>query len=186
MLLRRIRISDGRVDIDDRTTINAPAVRLPQHVGRINFDGSFSYKPVDFTLTVEHLSMLASDPDAMLRNLTGTFAIRGDDVHVDKLTVETAYSNMRVDGMVRLPGHADRQPHARLEPGDPRRVRRAGARHAWLHAAPRIRYHSEWPARQVAVGPAGSERGRSAAGSRQRQRAPGPIARSKARCRSVN
>ena len=97
--LRRIRILGGRVDIDDATT--SAAVRLPHEVTGFDFDGRFSYQPVDFTLTIAHLAFKTSGPDLWLKNLGGRLAIRGDDVYVDGLQVETAQSGLRVDGMVR-------------------------------------------------------------------------------------
>jgi len=100
--LRRIRIVGGRADIDDATaTSGAAAVRLPHQVTAFDFDGSFSYQPVDFTLTISHLGFKTSGPDLWLKNLGGTLAIRGDDVHVTKLQVETAQSSLHVEGMVR-------------------------------------------------------------------------------------
>ncbi len=96
-----ISIADGVIEIDDRTGADGQAVRLPRRIARIDFKGSFSYEPVNFTLRVGRLSFQSASPSLALNSLTGAVSVRGDDLHFERVSAQTAESSLEVEGMVR-------------------------------------------------------------------------------------
>ncbi len=96
-----ISISDGVIEIDDRTGAEGQAVRLPRKIARIDFKGAFSYQPVNFTFRVGHLSFQSASPSLALNSLTGAVSVRGDDLHFERVSAQTAESSLEVEGMVR-------------------------------------------------------------------------------------
>ena len=96
-----ISIADGVIEIDDRTGGDGQAVRLPRRIARIDFKGAFSYEPVNFTLRVGRLSFQSASPSIALNSLTGAVSVRGDDLHFERVSAQTAQSSLEVEGMVR-------------------------------------------------------------------------------------
>ena len=99
--ISNIGIADGLIEIDDRTVVDAQAPRLPRRVARLDFKGAFSYQPVNFTLTVGHLSFQGEQPALALNSLSGAVSVRGDDVYFEKVAVRTTDSSVQLKGMVR-------------------------------------------------------------------------------------
>ena len=98
--ISEIGIVGGLVEIDDRTA-SADAPRLPRRIRNVDFKGAFSYKPVNFTVQIGHLSLQAENPAVTLRSLSGTVSTAGDDVHVERLAARTTESSVELKGMVR-------------------------------------------------------------------------------------
>ncbi len=99
--ISNIGITDGLIEIDDKTVVDAQSPRLPRRLARLDFKGAFSYQPVNFTLEVGHLSFQGEQPAVALNSLSGTVSVRGDDVHFEKVAVRTADSSVQLKGMVR-------------------------------------------------------------------------------------
>src|SRR5215210_6420948 len=93
-----IAISDATLSIADSTG-NA-AVTLPRRLENIVLRAAFEYAPVHYTVTLDHLNFQAESPDLSLRKLSGTLAVREDNLYVQKLTLATAETSVTIDGVI--------------------------------------------------------------------------------------
>jgi autotransporter translocation and assembly factor TamB len=93
-----IGISDGRISIDDGGA--TAGVKLPRRIDRLDAKIGFEYKPVDFTIDIDHVSWRATDPEFDLNSLSGRIATRKDALYLDRLAVRTQESALSIDGDV--------------------------------------------------------------------------------------
>ncbi len=119
-----IGISNGQLMIEDRAAAGqgavgtsgrpaeAPSVRIPDAIRRLDAKLSFHYEPVRFTVGIDHLSFRTVSPSVDVNQIQGTVAVKDDDLFFDKLKVHTAESALNVDGAVE---HYTTTPVIRLE-----------------------------------------------------------------------
>ncbi len=96
--LPAILISDGSVTIDDRT-IN-PSVILPRRIEDMDVRVAFEYAPVHYTLTLEHINLRAASPELSVENLSGTLALRDDNLYVQGLSLKTSQTSLALNGVI--------------------------------------------------------------------------------------
>ena len=94
-----IQIVDGRASIDDRAPSNT--WRLPSSIEGLNANAGFEYEPVHYSVTLNQFSFTGHAPDLAVQNLAGRFGARNDDLHVEKLFLQTPQSALTVDGVIR-------------------------------------------------------------------------------------
>jgi autotransporter translocation and assembly factor TamB len=97
--LPEIEIVNGRVAIDDR--LPSPSYRLPSAVDGLNAKAGFEYAPVHYSVTLDQLSFNGHAPDLAVRTLTGRFGTRQDELHLEKVFLQTPASAVTVDGVLR-------------------------------------------------------------------------------------
>lgn len=96
--LPSIAIADGTIAIDDRS---APgSYRLPRRVDDLDFHAAFVYEPVHFTLDLTQFSFRAADPGLSIQQLTGTLAVRDDNLFVDRMVVKTDAAALNIGGVI--------------------------------------------------------------------------------------
>jgi autotransporter translocation and assembly factor TamB len=93
-----IGISDGRLSIDDGGTTGG--MNLPRRIDRLDAKIGFEYKPVDFTVDIDHVSFRATDPAFGLNALSGRIATRNDTLYFDKVAIRAEQSAIAIDGAV--------------------------------------------------------------------------------------
>ncbi len=93
-----IQIVDGRLAIDDR--LPSPRYTLPARVDGLNVKASFAYAPVHYSVTLERLTFNGHAPDLTVKQLTGAFATKDDDLNVKQMFLETNESRLTVDGVI--------------------------------------------------------------------------------------
>jgi hypothetical protein len=98
VFLPDIQIIDARVAIDDRTP--SRSYRWPSRIDGFNLKGSFAYAPVHYSVTLETLTFAGRAPDLTVKQLSGAFATRDDDLNVKKLYLETPGSAVTIDGVI--------------------------------------------------------------------------------------
>jgi autotransporter translocation and assembly factor TamB len=94
-----IEVVDGRVAIDDRAP--ARAWRLPSTIDGVNARAGFEYAPVHYSVTLDRLAFNGHAPDVAVSKVTGRFGTREDDLHVEKVFLQTPHSSITVDGVLR-------------------------------------------------------------------------------------
>lgn len=97
--LRSIEVTDGQVTVRDEAA-GAGGYRIPEQMADLDIRAGFAYEPVRFTIDLEHVSFRASSPSLALGALSGTIAVRDDNLYVENVDVRTADSSMHVDGVV--------------------------------------------------------------------------------------
>jgi autotransporter translocation and assembly factor TamB len=96
--LPAIVINDGTFVIDDRT--GSTAYKLPRRMDDVDVKARFDYEPVHFTIGLDNLSFRATTPDLTMNRLTGAFAVRDDNLYIEKLAFETSESQLNVEGVI--------------------------------------------------------------------------------------
>ncbi|CAN5655313.1 hypothetical protein BH24ACI4_BH24ACI4_26910 [soil metagenome] len=96
--LESIELSGARIEIVDH--VGAEGYRLPEQISDLNLRASFEYEPVRYTVVVDAASFHTTSPQLALRELTGTFSVREDDLFVERMSIRTAESTLTVDGTV--------------------------------------------------------------------------------------
>ena len=96
--LKSISIADGRVTIDDH--MGSSAYTLPQRVDDLDLEAGFEYAPVHYTVDLRQLALRAQDPDLSLRQLTGNFSVRDDNVYLERVVVNTDETAVNVEGVI--------------------------------------------------------------------------------------
>jgi autotransporter translocation and assembly factor TamB len=96
--LPSIQITDGSVTIRDG--VEGGAYRLPEQIRDLDVRAAYEYAPVHYTVTVDHLSFRATNPDLALGRLAGGLAVRDDNLYVERLELDTAESSLRIDGVI--------------------------------------------------------------------------------------
>ncbi len=94
-----IEIVDGRVAIDDRAP--SPDWRLPSTIDGVNARADFEYEPVHYSVTLDRLAFNGHAPDLTVTKVTGRFGTRDDDLHLEKVFLQTPKSDVTVDGVLR-------------------------------------------------------------------------------------
>lgn len=97
--LPSIEIVNGRAVVDDR--VPSSTYRIPSRIDGLNVKAGFEYAPVHYSVTLDRLSFHGKAPDLTVQNLAGRIATREDDLHVEKLLLQTAQSSLTIDGVVR-------------------------------------------------------------------------------------
>ncbi|HXH05479.1 MAG TPA: hypothetical protein VNI83_02700, partial [Vicinamibacterales bacterium] len=93
-----ISIADGDIRIEGAQD---GAVRVPHRVAGLDARLSFHYRPVRYTVDVERLSLRTVSPDLTVRSVRGTIAVRGADLHLETVELQTARSTLAVSGAIR-------------------------------------------------------------------------------------
>ncbi|HKT81186.1 MAG TPA: translocation/assembly module TamB domain-containing protein [Vicinamibacterales bacterium] len=83
---------------DDRPATTA--VRVPRRISRLNAALSFKYEPVRYSVSLDHASLDADEPEFVLSQASGGLAVRNDTVYVEDLVLETGESSLTVDGSI--------------------------------------------------------------------------------------
>jgi autotransporter translocation and assembly factor TamB len=96
--LRSIVITDGTVRIDDQ--MGSSSYTLPRRIADLDVRAGFEYEPVHFTLELDQLTLRASDPNLTLRQLTGGFAVRDDNLYFERVVVNTDETSATIEGVV--------------------------------------------------------------------------------------
>jgi autotransporter translocation and assembly factor TamB len=96
--LESVEITDGRVTIDDRAP--AEGYRLPERVEGLNVRAAFHYEPVHYTVDIEHVGFRAAGPDVSLEELSGTIAVRDDNLYLDGLAIRLTDTTLDIDGVI--------------------------------------------------------------------------------------
>ena len=148
--LPSIAIVDGAITVDDASgTTN---YRLPRRIDDLDVQASFAYEPVHFTVGVSHLSFRGADPDLVVQQLTGAFAVRNDNLYLERMVIKTGESALeRWWRHRRLPPHAGDQARHRRD-DFPARSRANRSRAGRLSTASRNRREYERDARSPADG----------------------------------
>jgi translocation-and-assembly-module (TAM) inner membrane subunit TamB-like protein len=93
-----IDIAGASVSIDDRA---APGTfRLPARIEGLDVRAGFEYAPVHYTLTLDHLSFRGTSPEFTIQQLTGTIAVREDNLYLDGIALKTSETAVKVDGVI--------------------------------------------------------------------------------------
>ncbi|MBI2834017.1 MAG: hypothetical protein HYX76_06280, partial [Acidobacteria bacterium] len=98
-------ISIGEIGLSDASFVlsNPSAgrsVRVPARIDRVNASFSFHYEPVRYTIAIHHVSLRTHEPALDLNRFTGTIALADENVYLDELRINTAESELRVDGTI--------------------------------------------------------------------------------------
>jgi autotransporter translocation and assembly factor TamB len=96
--LPSIEITDGTVTIRDQ--VEGGAYRLPEQIRDLDVKAAYEYAPVHYTVTLDHLSFQATEPEFTLGRLAGGIAVREDNLYIEQLEIDTAESSLRVDGVI--------------------------------------------------------------------------------------
>src|SRR5262245_10806451 len=93
-----ISISDGLVIVDEPN--QNPSIDVPKRFERLDARMSFKYEPVRYSIDVAHVSFRGHDPDIGLNNVSGGFAVAGDALYLQKVSVRTPESSLAIDGAI--------------------------------------------------------------------------------------
>ncbi len=96
--LESIEIVDGRLAIDDQAPTEG--YRLPARVEELNLRAAFHYEPVHYTVEIDHLGFRATAPDVVLQQLSGTVAVRDDNLYLDEVAVRMTDTALALDGVI--------------------------------------------------------------------------------------
>jgi len=93
-----ITIADGTIVLED--VVGSDLYTLPHRIDALNVKAGFQYAPVHFTVELSQLSFRARAPDLVLQQMTGTIAVRNDNMYLDRMVVKTGESSVSVDGVI--------------------------------------------------------------------------------------
>lgn len=96
--LHSIVISGGSLQIDD--AVGTSGYTLPDRVDGLDVRASFQYAPVRYTVEIDHVGLRASSPAISLEELTGTLAVRDDNVYFEDLAIRLAETALTIDGVI--------------------------------------------------------------------------------------
>jgi len=96
--LPSIEISDARVSLRD--AVAGDGLTLPREIDDVDIKAAFEYAPVHYTVALDHLSLRGSSPNLALQSLTGTLAVRDDNLYVEHLTLDLADTSVTFDGVI--------------------------------------------------------------------------------------
>jgi autotransporter translocation and assembly factor TamB len=96
--LSDIEIANGSLTID--APIGPTGVRVPKQIDQLNARLAFKYAPVRFSLDMFGISLRGIDPGIGLMNLSGSIAVRGDDLYLSKIALKTDQSELAADGAI--------------------------------------------------------------------------------------
>ena len=96
--LKSIEIADGTIDFKDAA--GDQNYRLPQRINDLDVKAAFEYAPVHYSLELQHVAFTGSAPALTLQELTGSLAVREDNLYLERMVVRTAESSLTVEGVV--------------------------------------------------------------------------------------
>ena len=96
--LESIEIADGRITIADH--VGADGYRLPRVIEDLDLKATYQYAPVHYSVVIDRASMRGSSPQMTLTELTGKLAVRDDNLYVEAMSISTAESSLKIDGVV--------------------------------------------------------------------------------------
>ena len=99
--LPSIAIVDGTIAIDDDS--GPRSFRLPRRIEDLDVQATFAYEPVHFTIGLNQFSFRGADPDLpdmVVQQLTGTVAVRNDNLYLDRVAVKTGESALNIGGVI--------------------------------------------------------------------------------------
>lgn len=94
MKIDDIGISNGSI------IVAAPAVsgvEIPKRVERLDAKLSFAYEPVHYSITIDHISFRANEPELALNSFSGAMAIRDDTLFLKSIAARTAETSLSID-----------------------------------------------------------------------------------------
>ena len=74
--------------------------RLPRRIDDLDVQATFAYEPVHFTIGLNQVSFRGADPDLTLQQLTGTIAVRDDNLYLERMVIKTGESALTVGGVI--------------------------------------------------------------------------------------
>jgi hypothetical protein len=95
--LPSIEISDASLSIKDG---DPSAVSIPRRIDDVDVKAGFEYAPVHYTLTLDHVSFRGSAPALSLHDLTGTLAVRDDNLYMDNVALKTGETSVTLNGVI--------------------------------------------------------------------------------------
>jgi hypothetical protein len=96
--LQSIDVQEGVVTIVDRAP--ADGYRLPERIEGLALKGAFRYEPVHYSIDIGHIGFRAVRPDITLEALSGTIAVRDDNLYLDELAIRLTDTALNVDGVI--------------------------------------------------------------------------------------
>src|SRR5262249_5664871 len=96
--LSDIEIANGSMTIDG--PIGPESIRVLKQIDQLNAKLAFKYEPVRFSIDMAGISLRGMDPAIGLTNLSGSIAVREDDLYLDKIAIRTDESALAVDGAI--------------------------------------------------------------------------------------
>jgi translocation and assembly module TamB len=96
--LPSIAIVDGTIAIDDDS--GPRSFRMPRRIEDLDVQASFAYEPVHFTIGLNQFSFRGADPELTVQLLTGTVAVRNDNLYLDRVAVKTGESALNIGGVI--------------------------------------------------------------------------------------
>ena len=96
--LPSIQISDARIALRDG--VGGDGLRLPQEITDLDVTAGFEYAPVHYSVKLDHVSFRGDAPAVALRQLTGTFEVRDDNLYVQQLALHLAETSVTVSGVI--------------------------------------------------------------------------------------
>jgi hypothetical protein len=96
--LPSIGIVDGTVTIDD--AVGSTLYAAPKRIDRLMVEAGFEYEPVHYSVQLKTLSLRAADPELLLEQLSGAFAVRDDHLYLENVTLKTAETSLATKGVI--------------------------------------------------------------------------------------
>ena len=97
-----IGVSGGTFVVDG--AVGTSGVSVPSRIEDLNAKLGFEYDPVNYTVTIGHISFLSPDRAFRLIDLSGRISTKGHALFLDKVSVRTAESSLAIDGTVHTGG----------------------------------------------------------------------------------
>lgn len=94
--IRHINITKGNFTVDKKP--GEQNVDIPDTYDGLEAALSFAYAPVHFTIGIDRMTFLASNPALEVRQVNGAIAVESDKVNFKALTVRTAETAVWTDG----------------------------------------------------------------------------------------
>ena len=74
---------------------------MPRRIEDLDVQATFAYEPVHFTIGLNQFSFRGADPDLdRSQQLTGTVAVRNDNLYLDRVVVKTGESALNIGGVI--------------------------------------------------------------------------------------
>ncbi|MEO5896733.1 MAG: translocation/assembly module TamB domain-containing protein [Vicinamibacterales bacterium] len=96
--LSSIEVTDATVSLAD--AVGTSGLNLPEQLDDVDIKGSFKYAPVHYSVDLEHLSFRGKGPELAVSQAAGRIAVRDDNIYIEQMSLATAESSVRVDGVI--------------------------------------------------------------------------------------
>ena len=96
--LPSIQISDARIVLRDG--VGGDSLHLPQEISDLDVTAGFEYAPVHYSVKLDHVSFRGNAPALAVKQLTGTFEVRDDNLYVQQLALHLADTSVTVNGVI--------------------------------------------------------------------------------------